>query len=199
MDINTLVSEWGYLAIFVIVALGSVGIPVPEEAVLLLSGYFAWSGDLELSLVITVGIISTITGDNIGYWVGRLYGRHVAALLARAPRMTPERFEAARGLLRRHGAHGVFAARFIAGLRLLAGPLAGVIGLPFPVFLAANALGAVVYVPITVGIGYLIGNRVGAHGALPVTIAVAALVVGGTVAWRIWRSRRLAAAVKPDR
>jgi membrane protein DedA with SNARE-associated domain len=190
-DVGKLVSEWGYLAIFMIVGLGSLGCPVPEETVLLVSGYFAWAGDLELPVVIAVGVISTVTGDNVGYWIGRLYGQRVLGVIERIPGITPCRVDRMRAFLLRHGAVGVFVARFVAGLRFFAGPLAGMIGLRFGVFAVANLLGALVYVPTAVGIGYLIGNRIKAHGVVPV--ALGAIAVAVIAAWSVhrWRSRRL--------
>jgi membrane-associated protein len=196
IDVGKLVSDWGYVAIFAIVALGSIGCPVPEETVLLASGYFAWSGDLELPAVITVGVVSTVAGDNFGYWIGRHYGQRVLSVLLRLPGITPARLETMRSFLLRHGAIGVFVARFLAGLRFFAGPLAGVIGLPFGVFAAANVLGALVYVPTAVGIGYLIGNRIGAHGFLPVALGIAVVVIASAAGVRRWRARRARARAR---
>src|SRR2546426_7137955 len=79
----------------------------------------------------------------------------------RLVRVTPQRFESMRGFVIRHGPFGVFVARFIAGLRFLAGPLAGAIGLRFIPFTTANVLGALVFVPVAVGVGYAGGYGVG--------------------------------------
>ena len=75
--------------------------------------------------------------------------------------ITPKRLEATRRFVTRHGAVGVFAARFLTGLRFLAGPLAGATGLQPPRFFVANLLGAVVYVPLAVGAGYAVGYGLG--------------------------------------
>ncbi len=150
-DVSGLVAHWGYLAVFVIVVLGNVGLPVPEETALLAAGYLVWRGDLRLSLVLTVGIVSAVVGDNLGYWIGRRWGQGAVERFRRLIGIPSQRFESMRGVIVRWGPLGVFVARFIAGLRFLAGPLAGACGLHFTTFISANVLGAIVYVPVAVG------------------------------------------------
>jgi hypothetical protein len=72
-DLGQLIAYWGYPAIFVIVVLGNVGLPVPEETTLIVAGYLVWQGYFRLSIVLAVGVISAVTGDNIGYRLGRRY------------------------------------------------------------------------------------------------------------------------------
>lgn len=153
-DFNQLISHWGYFATVLFVILGNVGLPVPEESILVLSGYLARRGDLNLFLVIVVGIVSAAAGDIIGFWIGRKYG-HVALDRYRHSLMVkPERLESVRRFLNRYSAFAVFAAWFIPGLRFMAGPLAGAAGLRPSVFVAANLLGAAVYVPYAIAIGF---------------------------------------------
>ncbi len=162
-DLGELIGHWGYLAIFLFVVLGNVGLPVPEETILALSGYLVWRGKLRLALVLAVGILSAAAGDNLGYWIGRKYGRDGVERYGRRILVTPERLGSVWGFVGRYGSFGVFAGRFIPGLRFLAGPLAGAAGLrPLP-FLVANLLGAALYVPFAVGIGYAIGYGLGEY------------------------------------
>ena len=84
-----------------------------------------------------VGILSAIAGDNLGYWIGRRYGQEAIARYGRWVLLTPARLDATRRFVTRYGAFGVFAARFIAGLRFMAGPIAGSTGLPPLAFVAA--------------------------------------------------------------
>ena len=56
-DLTHIIDSWGYVAIFVIVVLGNIGLPVPEETVLTIGGYLAWQGQLRFSLVVLVGIM----------------------------------------------------------------------------------------------------------------------------------------------
>src|SRR5437899_2435467 len=74
-DINQLITDWGYAGIFLVVILGNIGLPVPEETVLAVAGYLVWSGRLQLVPVLIVALVSAVAGDNFGYWLGRHYGR----------------------------------------------------------------------------------------------------------------------------
>ena len=153
-DLTPLITQWGYAAIFLIVILGNVGLPVPEETVLTVSGYLIWKGRLEVVPVILTAITSAVIGDNVAYWLGRRYGRRV---LTRFIKVRPERIERMQQLVLRYGMVAVFVARFVAGLRFMAGPLAGSTGLSPVRFFIANLLGAAVYVPVAVGAGYAVG------------------------------------------
>ena len=161
-EINQLVSNWGYFGIFAVVILGNVGLPVPEETVLAVAGYLVWSGQAQLVPVLIVAIVSAVAGDNLGYWLGRRYGRTAVERYA-GWLLTPARVTKAESFVRRYGALAICLARFVGGLRFLAAPLAGAVGLPFQSFLRGNVLGAVLFVPYAVGIGYAIGYGLGAH------------------------------------
>jgi len=162
-SIQALVSHWGYLGILVFVLLGNLGLPVPEESVLWVAGYLVWQGGFQLPLVLLVGIVSAVAGDSLGYWVGRRYGQPVVARYGLWARLTPPRLETMRLFVQRYGPVAVFLARFVIGFRFLAGPLAGSLDLPWRSFLLANVLGALVYVPIMVGMGYAVGVGLGGY------------------------------------
>jgi membrane protein DedA with SNARE-associated domain len=192
-DPSELISHWGYFAIFVLVVFGNMGIPLPEETVLIVAGYMVWRGELKLPIVLAVGTVSAVVGDNIGYWLGRRYGRaalerHAQWLLGSAARLHGmQRFVTRRGFL------AVFIARFVPGLRFAAGPLAGALGLPFASFLVANLLGAVTYVPLAVGAGYAVGYGLGEYVERLRLLTdnlehlVVAAALAGTAALLTWR------------
>ncbi len=198
-DLGQLFGHWGYLAIFLVVVLGNLGLPVPEETILALAGYLVWRGQLRLPLVLVVGVASAVAGDNMGYWIGRRYGQKAIQRYGHSLLGGPERLESVRRFITRHGPLGVFAARFITGIRFLAGPIAGTMGLrPIP-FLVANALGASVYVPLVVGAGYAVGYGFGPYverfrhtvGEVEHVVLIVAIV--GTIAalaFRALRARR---------
>ncbi len=160
-DLSELLRQWGYLGIFVVVLLGNVGLPVPEETVLALAGYLVHEGQMRLPLTLAVGILSAVVGDNVGYWIGRRVGRPALERYGARVGITHERMDAIARFVARYGALGVFAARFVPGIRVMAGPLAGAGGLPALHFTAANFLGALVYVPYAVGIGYALAYGLG--------------------------------------
>ena len=187
-DINQLITDWGTAGIFLVVILGNIGLPVPEETVLAVAGYLVWSGRLQLLPVLIVSIVSAVAGDNFGYWLGRRYGR--AAVERYADRLLkPGRVVVAESFVSRYGALAVCIARFVGGFRFLAGPLAGAVGLPFRSFLRGNLLGAVLFVPYAVGIGYGLGpymarvqHALGGIGHVVLPLAVIVVVI--LIAWR---------------
>jgi len=160
-DLSALLQHWRYPAIFAVVILGNVGLPVPEETVLALGGFLAHRGDMHLPAVIAVGILGTVVGDNLGYWIGRRYGRDALGRYGHYVWVTRERLDRVSALMARYKVWAVFAARFVPGVRTLAGPVAGATGMAPPAFMVANALGAAIYVPCAVGIGYAVGFGVG--------------------------------------
>jgi membrane protein DedA with SNARE-associated domain len=102
-DINQLITNWGYAGIFVVVILGSIGLPVPEETVLAVAGYLVWSDRVQLLPVLIVGLISAVAGDTFGYWLGRRYGRAAVERYARRL-LTPARVVVAESFVSRYGA-----------------------------------------------------------------------------------------------
>ena len=161
-DLGVSLARWGYGAVFFSVVLGSVGLPMPDDGVFLLAGYFAREGRLSLPGVVVVGVLAAMVGDNLGYWIGRRLESTTAERAARWARVSPAHIARIQCLVARHGAVAVFLARFVSGARFLAGPLAGSAGLPPRTFLVANTLAALTYVPLMVGAGYVVGEGFGA-------------------------------------
>jgi membrane protein DedA with SNARE-associated domain len=199
-----LLGHWGYLGIFLAVILGNLGLPVPEETVLAMAGYAAYRRVLQLPLVLLIGIVSAVAGDNIGYWLGHHYGRRAIERFGHLAFIPPPRMQKITALMARYGAFAVFAARFVVGLRTLAGPLAGATGMPRRTFVIANILGAIVYVPYAAGIGYGVGWGFGDFierffdGRLEqiIAIVVALTLLIGIVRYR--RARRAIRLQPPD-
>lgn len=194
-DLGQLIAQWGYLGIVVIVLLGNIGVPVPEETALIVAGYLVWQGHLRLSVVLIVAVVSAIAGDNLGYWLGRRYGQPAVERVAHWAAVDAERMGAMRRFVVRYGALAVFGGRFLPGLRFLAGPLAGAAGLNFRTFFLANALGATVFVPYGVGLGYAIGYGLGPYVA-EMRLAERAVLIGafigiaGYVGRLVWARHR---------
>jgi membrane protein DedA with SNARE-associated domain len=198
-SLDELVEHWGYAAIALIVLLGNIGVPVPEETILALGGYMAWQGQLRLSLVLAIGIVSAVAGDSLGYWVGHRRGPQAIEQYARRWVGGPDLLERTRAFVRRRGMLAVFVARFVPGLRFMAGPFAGATGMRFAAFAIANVLGAVVYVPLVTAAGWGVGYGLGDYlarlrhviGALEhVVLAVVVLGIVATLGLRAFRALR---------
>ena len=184
--------HYGYWAIAVALLLENTGIPVPGETVLLLASFLAYSEhELQFSWIVIVGTIAATLGDNLGYAIGFRGGRPLLERYRELLRLRPASLERGDRLFARYGAVTVFFARFVFGLRIVAGPLAGVLRMPWKKFLLFNFMGALLWVTVIAGVGYLFGR----HWARLVQdlkrfdIAVAILVLlAAFYFW--WRGRR---------
>lgn len=173
----------------------SLGVPVPGETVLIIGAVLAGHGELSPELVAAVAVAGAILGDNTGYYIGRRWGRRLIATGPLRRLYDPRRLALAERFFERHGWTAVFIGRFIAILRIFAGPLAGLHNMPWRSFLVANAAGAVVWVGAVVTAGILVGGNldriigfVSRAGYIGLALAV---VTGGLfLAWRITRGRR---------
>jgi membrane protein DedA with SNARE-associated domain len=158
-EISDWLSTWGYVGVFVCVFIGNLGIPVPEETVLLAAGFLAGRGDMALEPLYLVGIGSAVTGDCFGFLIGRTSGQRLFQLLSKRFAFVRSRYERIQVFFNMHGAKAVFMARFIAGARFMAGPMAGAAGMSFFRFLGWNVLGASIWCSLIITIGYLLGDE----------------------------------------
>jgi membrane protein YqaA with SNARE-associated domain len=146
VDPGELINHWGYGALFLLVILGNMGLPLPEETILVLAGYMAWRGELRLPIVLAIGIVSAAGGDNIGYWLGHRYGRATLERHSRWLLGHPRRLAMMQDFVGRRGSLAVFVARFVPGLRFMAGLSRARWDCPSPPSCWRYLLGAVVYV-----------------------------------------------------
>lgn len=140
--------NWGYWAVFAALIAEDAGLPVPGETTLMFASFLAHkSARLHIEWVILAGIAAAITGDNIGFLLGRHWGKTLIRWMRKLLRMDDDDMGAAREQIRLHGGATVFWARYIFGLRTITGPLAGMLGMEWKRFFLFNALGAITWVP----------------------------------------------------
>jgi membrane-associated protein len=175
--------QYGYWTIAIALLLENAGIPVPGETVLLFASFLAYSEQsLHLPYIILIGIVACTVGDNIGYAIGRRGGRPLLERYQRFFRIRNETIAKGERLFGKYGSVTVLFARFVFGLRIIAGPLAGVLQMPWKQFAVFNFLGAIIWVTVISCVGYFVGTewtellRVMKHINTGVLI-VAALVV----------------------
>ena len=191
--ITDVLAAWGYLGIFIAVFVGNLGIPVPEETVMLAAGFLAGRSLLDLRIVYVTVVASAVTGDCCGYVIGRTGGQRVLVRLASAFPFLRTRYDRLQLFFQTHGSKAVFMARFITGARFMAGPMAGACGMPFFQFLGWNVLGAIVWCSLVVTVGYLVGDELyraltTAHQASRwIELAGVAVAIVVFVFW--WRDR----------
>ncbi len=151
-----LFAQYGYSVVFLGVFLENTGLPVPGETMLLAGAALAHYGRLELQWVVLTAIGGAILGDNLGFFIGRRYGRGLVERYGRHIGFTPARLAQFDRFFHKHGGRTVFIARFITGLRVVGAVLAGASGLRWPTFLVYNAAGAVVWSTAIACAGYFL-------------------------------------------
>jgi membrane protein DedA with SNARE-associated domain len=156
--LQALLRDWGYWVVFGAMLLENAGLPLPGETVTLLGGYAAGSGHLNVFGVIAAAAGGAILGDNLGYWVGRRAGWGLVLRVGRLLRRSPEQMESLRTGFLRHAGKSVLIGRFVAVLRVLAGPMAGAVHMPYGRFVMFNCLGAVLWAGTMVSLAWLGGR-----------------------------------------
>lgn len=186
------VAEYGYWAVALALLGENAGIPLPGESTLLLASFLAFSEHrLQFGWIIVVATCAATLGDNIGYILGHYGGRPLLDRYQSIFRISPATLKRGEDLFARYGAAAVFLARFIFGLRVLAGPLAGVLRMHWRRFAIFNFLGAVLWVSSVASAGYLFGQHW--HSLLRVMqrFNLAVLIAGAAVILYLWwRYRR---------
>jgi membrane protein DedA with SNARE-associated domain len=150
-----------YLTVGLVVGVESLGVPLPGEIVLVSAALLSSRHELAVSplWIAVAATTGAIVGDSIGYGIGRRYGMDLFSWAGRKmPRhFGPSHVAAAERLFARWGVFAVFFGRFVALLRIFAGPLAGALRMHYRRFLAANVLGGICWAAGTTFAVYLLG------------------------------------------
>src|SRR6266478_4719886 len=183
--------QYGYWTISTALLLENAGIPVPGETVLLFASFLAYSEQsLHLPYIILIGIVACTVGDNIGYAVGRRGGRRLLDRYQRFFRIRPGTIAKGERLFGEYGSVTILFARFIFGLRIIAGPLAGVLQMPWRQFAVFNFLGAMIWVTVISCIGYFVGTEWTELLRVMKQINTGVLIAAAVVAAVFWWRRR---------
>jgi len=179
IDLTLLVATYGVWAVALVVAIESMGVPVPGETMLLVAAVYAGATH---HLSIAVVIVAAAAGAILGYLLGRLGGDRLLRRVGPVLRLTEGRLTVGRYLFQRHGGKAVFFGRFVAILRVFAAFLAGTTRMPWRRFALANGAGGIVWAMLMGLLGYGLGaSATGPLGyvglALAAVVAVAGVVV----------------------
>jgi membrane protein DedA with SNARE-associated domain len=181
-----------YITVGLVIGIESLGVPLPGEIMLVSASLLSSRHELDIS-PLWIGISAStgaIIGDTIGYFIGRRVGKPLFAKLGRRfpKHFSPAHVLFAERIFLRWGVYAVFFGRFIALLRIFAGPLAGALKMPYYKFLVANISGGIVWAGGTTAAVYFLGvvaetwlKRFSWIGL------VAALVAGLTIGWLVKR------------
>jgi membrane protein DedA with SNARE-associated domain len=179
----------GYTLVFALIAIETMGIPVPAETALIGAALLANKGQLDIATLTVLAATAAILGDNVGFAIGRHFGRRI--FLANGPLKVHRAkvLEHGEPFFERHGPKAVFLGRWVAGLRIASAWLAGMNGMRWPMFLFWNALGGIAWAASVALSIYFLGDL--AEHAIEVVGPVAAgLVVAALIVFWIYRRKR---------
>ncbi len=179
----------GYAAVFALIAVETMGIPVPAETAVVAAALLAHNGQMDIVTLIVITATAAIIGDNVGFAIGRHGGRR---LFLRPGPFHDHRLriiEQGEPFFEKHGPKAVFLGRWVAGLRIASAWLAGMNKMSWPTFLFWNALGGICWAT-GVGLGaYYAGHafedvitKIGVYGAGAIVVLIAAFMY--------WRHRK---------
>src|ERR1700685_1036991 len=159
-SLRLFLANYGYWAVALALLCENAGVPLPGESTLLLASFLAYSEhQLHLGWIIVVATCAATLGDNVGYALGHYGGRPLLDRYRNIFRISPAALKRGEDLFVRYGSPAVFFARFVFGLRTFAGPLAGVLRMPWRAFALFNFLGAALWVIAVACAGYFFGQH----------------------------------------
>lgn len=166
-----LVIVHGFWIVGVIIALESLGLPLPGEATLIAACVYAGStGRIDIVAVLLAAMAGAIIGDNLGYWIGREAGFRLLSRYGWRVGLSPARLRLGQYLFLSYGGSVVFFGRFVAVLRVLAALLAGINHMPWWRFVVFNVAGGIVWVGSYGTTAYFVGGQM-QHALGPIGFA----------------------------
>ncbi len=189
--LRAFIANYGYWAVVLALLAESAGIPVPGEVTLLLASFMAYSEhQLHLGWIIVAATGAGTLGGSLGYALGHYGGRPLLDRYQRILRISPATLQRGEEMFARHVAATIFIARFVFGLRVFAGPLAGVLRMRWRAFALYNFLGAALWGTTIAGAGYLFGQNWRSLLRAMQRFNIAALIIAAVVILFLWRRYR---------
>ena len=183
------ITQYGYLAIFLLLVFGIVGLPVPDETLLTFTGYLIFKKHLVLPMAFATALAGSISGITISYWLGRTFGLALIHRYGRYIHITEDHIKKAHAWFERVGRWGLTFGYFVPAVRHFTAYAAGMSELEPHYFALFAYSGAVLWVSTFLSIGYFLGERWQAvqenvHEVLLIGSAAAAIVIVGYVIWK---------------
>jgi membrane protein DedA with SNARE-associated domain len=172
------VHHYGAAAVTVILTLESIGFPLPGESLLIFASILAARGEISLPLLMLSSWAGAVIGDNIGYLLGRRFGRGIILRFGARLGINAERIGKIEEVFARYGVVTVAFARFLNVLRQLNGVVAGMLRMDWKRFLFFNVLGGALWVLTWSFAGFYLGKHVSNLGVLVHNLEHAGALLG---------------------
>jgi membrane protein DedA with SNARE-associated domain len=188
--IDAWLESYGYLVVFLLVMLESIGLPVPGETALVAAALYAGSTHkLEIWAIIAVAAAAAIIGDNIGFSIGRYGGTKLLLRYGHKVHLDEGRIKIGIWLFRRHGGKVVFWGRFVSILRTWAAFLAGANQMEWGRFLVFNAAGGIAWATVYGVVYYVFGVTL-SKLSTTIDVTIGAAGVALLIAFIVWTRRK---------
>jgi membrane protein DedA with SNARE-associated domain len=152
--------DWGYVGVFVMMALESTAFPIPAEVILPPAAYWASQGRMNIWLVVVVATAGSWAGSAASYWIAHALGRPLFDRYGKFVLMSPHKIEAADQWFDAYGTGGIFVARMLPGIRHVISIPAGIFRMNFRKFSLMTILGAGIFNGALIWFGLkVLGNR----------------------------------------
>jgi len=176
------VGDWGYMGIFIMMAIESSFIPFPSEIVMIPAGYLAQKGEMNLVFVLLAGFAGSMIGAWVNYLLAMSLGRKFLYAYGHYFFMKPHTLNKMERFFKKHGAVSTFTGRLIPGIRQLISIPAGLSKMSFPLFSLYTFLGAAIWSTVLVLLGYFLGENEGLikeylHELVYASLALVALIL----------------------
>ena len=153
------IGDMGYWGIFLLMFLESTFFPFPSEIIMIPAGYLAYKGEMNLYLVVLIGIAGSVAGALFNYYLARYFGRGFLLKYGRYLLIKPETLNKLESFFQKHGELSTFNGRLIPGIRQLISLPAGLARMHIIRFSLYTALGAGIWIIVLVLLGYLLGSN----------------------------------------
>ena len=153
------IGDMGYLGIFLLMFLESTFFPFPSEVIMIPAGYLAYKGEMNLYIVVLVGIIGSVAGALFNYYLAMYFGRGFLLKYGKYFFIKEETLDKLEAFFQKHGELSTFNGRLIPGIRQLISLPAGLARMNILRFSFYSALGAGIWVIVLVALGYLLGSN----------------------------------------
>ena len=152
-----LVSQFGYLGIFIMMFLESTFFPFPSEVAMIPAGYLAFKGEMNIVIAILVGTVGSLSGALFNYYLAKQYGRKGVLAFGKYFFFTEEKLQKMEEYFMKHGSFSTFVSRLIPGIRQLISLPAGLSNMDFKKFTIYTTAGAGVWIVVLTLLGYYLG------------------------------------------
>jgi membrane protein DedA with SNARE-associated domain len=178
-NLHLWISQYGYLGIFSLLMLGILGLPVPDETLLTLSGYLVFHGELKLFPTFLAAYLGSIAGISISYAIGSTFGHHILVKYGHYIHITNSRLEKIHLWFEKFGRWSLPVGYFIPGVRHVVALLAGASKLQMWEFALFAYSGGLIWAVSFLSVGYFFGkhSRIVLH-SINQHIVLASIIAG---------------------